>query len=79
VPSCCLIIGPATPEQYLDDQYLNLKELGILRVIVFSLTYNTMGLKSFCFSGLELLALYFVELFFSLSVLHTQSNMHTQE
>jgi len=56
-----------------------MKELEILREMVFYVTYDTMGLKSFCFSGPELLALYFGEMFLSLSALQTQSYMHTHE
>jgi len=61
-----------------------MKELEILREMVFYVTYDTMGLKSFCFSGPELLALYFGELFFvslslSLPYKHKVICIHTNQ
>ena len=65
--SCCLIIGPAIQEEYLTNKYPNLNELEIrvLREMLCYIMYDKMGLKFFCFSGPDLFAPYFGELFFS--------------
>jgi hypothetical protein len=50
-----------------------MKGLEILREMVFYITCDIIGLKSFCFSGLEMLALYFGELsLVSLCLTHTK-------